>query len=59
MKITTPPARATTAKDLHARKCFLLGITEPAKVERLWKAEEKRRAELRRAEGPRGRRRRA
>jgi hypothetical protein len=43
MKIAPPPARQPSLKELHARKCFLLGITSPGKVERLWREEVERR----------------
>lgn len=40
MKIVPPPpGRTPTLKELHARKMFLLGITEPSKVAKLWEQE--------------------
>ena len=40
MKITPPaPMRAPTLREMFDRKMFLLGITEPEKVERQWKIE--------------------
>jgi hypothetical protein len=54
MKITLPQARNPTAKEFHARRCFMLGITEPDKVARLWLEEKKFLEEARAAvEGPR------
>jgi hypothetical protein len=43
MRIAQPPAAFPNLKQLHARKCFLLGVTEPWKVEALWREEVERR----------------
>ena len=60
--VMVPPPRPRgkwpTHQELHARKCFYLGITEPAKVARLWEAERKRVEALKagaKAGRPRGR----
>jgi hypothetical protein len=51
MKITPPPAAAVPSlKEQHARKCFLLGITEEWKVDRLWEEYKARVAAARAAE---------
>ena len=42
MEIKPPPVEAPTAREFHARRCFLVGITDPAKVAKLW-AEERAR----------------
>ena len=47
MKITPPAAHNPSAKEFHARRCFLLGITDPEKVARLWEEE---RAKIRAAQ---------
>jgi len=39
MTIAAAPPRWPTLRELHDRRCFLLGITEATKVERLWKEE--------------------
>lgn len=46
MKITPPPVRMPTAKELHDRRCFLLGI-DPEKWGRLWAKEQARMVALR------------
>lgn len=44
MKIVPPaPGRAPTLKELHARRCVMLGITEEWRVEKLWAEEVARR----------------
>jgi hypothetical protein len=43
MVVRAPPPSPPTLRQLHKRKCFLLGITDPAKEERLWQAEVARR----------------
>lgn len=42
-----PPARPSR-KQLHARKCVMLGITDADTVARLWAEDEARRAEAER-----------
>lgn len=54
MEVKPPPTRWPSLKELHARKCFLLGITDPDKVARLWRGEQARRKPA----APSGRRRR-
>jgi hypothetical protein len=61
MKVEAPPAKSVSLKDLFRRKCFLLGITEPWKVAKLWAEEVERRkraqdAEVYRPSGRHGRR---
>ena len=52
MKVTPPPAaRIPTPREIHNRRCFLLGITLPEKVEQLWKQELAKIAAAREAEG--------
>ncbi|MDY3554759.1 hypothetical protein R5W24_003888 [Gemmata sp. JC717] len=55
MEVEAPPARFPNLRELHRRRCFLLGITDPAKEERLW-AEEVRRREAAQRPGRRERR---
>jgi len=43
MLVKEPPVAAPSRKQLHARKCFLLGITSAEKVERLWQEEQRKR----------------
>lgn len=42
VKNPTPPARPPSLKQMHARRCFLLGITSPEKVAKLWTEESAR-----------------
>lgn len=43
MKIPAPVApKSMSIKDVHARKCFLLGITSSEKVAQLWTQEKAR-----------------
>lgn len=52
-----PPAtdRPVSLRELFARKCFLLGVTDPDVVERLWAADAAaRRARRARAQGGNG-----
>ncbi|WP_439626019.1 hypothetical protein [Gemmata sp.] len=44
-----PPA-SPNFRELHRRKCYLLGVTEPEDVERDWRAEQQRLAERRAAQ---------
>jgi hypothetical protein len=46
MKPTVPPVQVPSLRQLHKRKCFLLGITCPVKEERLWRAEVERQKKL-------------
>lgn len=47
----TKKAKWPTPKELHERRCFHFGITEPEKVARLWEAEKVRLAELKANKG--------
>jgi hypothetical protein len=52
MKVATPPTAAVPSlREQHARKCFLLGITEGWKVDRLWVEHVARTEAARAAEG--------
>ena len=43
MEIDVPnPVRNPTAKEFHARRCYLLGITDVNRVEQLWTIERER-----------------
>jgi len=52
MMIDVPHARPPSLKEQHARKCFLLGITDRERIAALWKWELARRAK----DDPNGRR---